>query len=80
MSLTTQARRAHPLNRSLPPVIGSNYSGPAMDRPCLRQMPREWVLDTGPKPESVVLPVLGIIAAVLFACVVIAQIMGRIAP
>lgn len=34
------------------PVIGSRYSGPDFDRPCLRQMPREWVLEIDrPKQE-----------------------------
>lgn len=27
-------------------AIGSKYNGPALDRPCLRQMPREWTLTT----------------------------------
>lgn len=27
-------------------LIGSRYTGPAFDRPCLRQMPREWSLAT----------------------------------
>jgi hypothetical protein len=25
--------------------IGSKYEGPSWDRPCLRQMPREWTLE-----------------------------------
>lgn len=31
--------------------IGSNYHGPAFDRPCLRAMPRDWQLEEA-KPES----------------------------
>lgn len=27
------------------PEIGSRYTGPALDRPCLRQLPREWHLE-----------------------------------
>lgn len=31
--------------------IGSKYEGPAWDRPCLRQMPRQWMLEeTRPEP------------------------------
>lgn len=26
-------------------AIGSKYEGPSWDRPCLRQMPREWQLE-----------------------------------
>lgn len=25
--------------------IGSKYDGPCFDKPCLRQMPREWILE-----------------------------------
>ena len=30
------------------PVIGSKYTGPELDRPCLRRLPRGWVLDLPP--------------------------------
>ena len=32
--------------------IGSKYSGPSLDRPCLRQMPREWELEETKKPPT----------------------------
>ena len=35
-------------NRSIEveqPVIGSKYDGPALDRPSIRQLPREWTLE-----------------------------------
>lgn len=31
--------------RALKVVIGSKYNGPVLDRPCLRQLPRGWVLE-----------------------------------
>ena len=30
--------------------IGSKYEGPPLDRPCLRQLPRGWVLEESREP------------------------------
>ena len=33
--------------------IGSKYDGPCFDKPCLRQMPRHWILEEArPKPKE----------------------------
>lgn len=61
-------------------IIGSKYEGPSWDRPCLRQLPPGWTLDTGPAPERVWPTAVGMVIAVLFAAVVIAQIVTRVGP
>jgi len=33
-------------------AIGSKYTGPSLDRPALRYMPRDWKLDTNDKPRQ----------------------------
>lgn len=43
--------------------IGSRYHGPDLQRPALRQMPREWVLEGARKPKR-----LSPDAWVLIAC------------
>lgn len=55
--------------------IGSKYDGPVLDRPCLRQMPREWTLE-----ETRVEPIawerwalVVILLALLMACTHIAR-------
>ena len=58
------------------PIIGSKYTGPAWDRPALRQMPPDWKLDE-PKDESVLLPIVGCALGVLFAALVVAQVVIR---
>lgn len=55
--------------------IGSKYEGPSLDRPCLRQLPRHWVLSTEEpirprwwhKPDAWVGIVCALAYAVLFA-------------
>jgi hypothetical protein len=46
-------------------AIGARYTGPALDRPALRQMPREWRLSTEPSLQEkfvgVVRRVLGVV-------------------
>lgn len=57
------------------PVIGSHYTGPDLSRPCLRQMPTGWYLEPEPKRESVLLPIVGIVVGVLFAALVVRQML-----
>jgi hypothetical protein len=35
------------------PTIGSRYDGPPLDRPALRQLPREWELTVEKPPRDV---------------------------
>lgn len=55
------------------PVIGSKYDGPPLDRPCLRAMPKGWVLHVEREP-SVLWPIVGIVVAILFAALIVAQL------
>lgn len=61
MSQTLQQRR------ELKVVIGSKYSGPVLDRPCLRQLPRGWVLEeTKPVKKPLLSPDAWVAVAVFF--------------
>lgn len=33
------------------PEIGSKYDGPCFDKPCIRQMPKHWVLEESRLPR-----------------------------
>ena len=67
------------------PIIGSNYHGPAMDRPVLRRMPKHWQLEDAKRSpawwrgwrlvERLALVVIGIVAY-LAELSVIAQVRG----
>ena len=51
------------------PIIGSKYTGPAFDRPALRQMPRDWKLEV--ETEWSALGVIASVAALIFCGVTI---------
>jgi hypothetical protein len=51
------------------PIIGSKYTGPAFDRPALRQMPRDWKLEV--ETEWSALRVIASVAALIFCGVTI---------
>ena len=59
------------------PIIGSRYTGVPFDRPCIRQLPSDWHLHID-EPEThwgdVVVIVLAVVIAVLFAAGVVVQI------
>ena len=49
------------------PEIGSKYTGPALDRPTLRQMPRHWQLEVRERTAGDTAVLIACALAALFA-------------
>lgn len=55
------------------PVIGSKYFGPPLDRPCIRSWPGLVLHEE--KSPSVLWPIVGIVVGILFAAMVVRQLL-----
>lgn len=67
--------------RAIKVAIGSRYNGPVLDRPCLRQLPRGWVLEeTKPVKKVPLSPEFWVGVAVAFGWVfaIVQTVMGAV--